>query len=170
MADIKVLVLVGSLRAASINRQLAEVAVEAAPEGVDLRIFDQLGELPFYNEDIDGDDVAESVEALRSAAAGADAALAVDCQPVLVKTGKGQRTLEKPLPGGTLVFDDLAAVAAAADQQQVAHGRAPLRRVSTWISAPVISLCTGHLSAMRSSCWRWLSSSAPRNSSSTARR
>ncbi|MCY1265072.1 D-glycero-beta-D-manno-heptose-1,7-bisphosphate 7-phosphatase [compost metagenome] len=40
-----------------------------------------------------------------------DAALAVDCQPVLVKTGKGQRTLEKPLPGGTLVFDDLAAVA-----------------------------------------------------------
>lgn len=40
------------------------------------------------------------------------AALAVDCQPVLVKTGKGQRTLAKPLPTGTLVFDDLAAVAA----------------------------------------------------------
>lgn len=41
-----------------------------------------------------------------------DAALAVDCQPVLVKTGKGERTLGKPLPEGTLVFDDLAAVAA----------------------------------------------------------
>jgi D-glycero-D-manno-heptose 1,7-bisphosphate phosphatase len=41
-----------------------------------------------------------------------DAALAVDCQPVLVKTGKGERTLAKPLPEGTLVFDDLAAVAA----------------------------------------------------------
>ncbi|WP_447743885.1 D-glycero-beta-D-manno-heptose 1,7-bisphosphate 7-phosphatase [Pseudomonas nicosulfuronedens] len=40
-----------------------------------------------------------------------DAALAVDCQPVLVKTGKGERTLAKPLPDGTLVFDDLAAVA-----------------------------------------------------------
>ncbi|MFJ3260760.1 D-glycero-beta-D-manno-heptose 1,7-bisphosphate 7-phosphatase [Pseudomonas sp. NPDC086581] len=40
-----------------------------------------------------------------------DAALAVDCQPVLVKTGKGERTLTKPLPEGTLVFDDLAAVA-----------------------------------------------------------
>jgi len=40
------------------------------------------------------------------------AALAVDCQPVLVKTGKGERTLAKPLPVGTLVFDDLAAVAA----------------------------------------------------------
>lgn len=40
-----------------------------------------------------------------------DAALAVDCQPVLVKTGKGERTLAKPVPEGTLVFDDLAAVA-----------------------------------------------------------
>lgn len=41
-----------------------------------------------------------------------DAALAVDCQPVLVKTGKGERSLGKALPKGTLVFDDLAAVAA----------------------------------------------------------
>jgi D-glycero-D-manno-heptose 1,7-bisphosphate phosphatase len=39
------------------------------------------------------------------------AARAVDCQPVLVKTGKGERTLAEPLPPGTLVFDDLAAVA-----------------------------------------------------------
>lgn len=41
-----------------------------------------------------------------------ETARAVDCQPVLVKTGKGQRTLAKALPAGTLVFDDLAAVAA----------------------------------------------------------
>jgi D-glycero-D-manno-heptose 1,7-bisphosphate phosphatase len=41
-----------------------------------------------------------------------DAALAVDCQPVLVKTGKGERTLAKSLPAETLVFNDLAAVAA----------------------------------------------------------
>ena len=40
------------------------------------------------------------------------AAQAAGCQPVLVKTGKGPRTLQKPLPDGVLVFDDLAAVAA----------------------------------------------------------
>lgn len=40
------------------------------------------------------------------------AARAAGCQPVLVKTGKGERTLAKPLPDGVLVFDDLAAVAA----------------------------------------------------------
>ncbi|MDT5075375.1 MAG: hypothetical protein QOJ80_12 [Mycobacterium sp.] len=77
MSDIKVLVLLGSLRAASVNRQLAELASEAAPDGVKLQLFDRLGELPFYNEDIDGDDVAEPVKALRQAAAEADAALVV---------------------------------------------------------------------------------------------
>ncbi|MDT5104624.1 MAG: hypothetical protein QOI25_2137 [Mycobacterium sp.] len=77
MSDSKVLVLVGSLRAASVNRQLAELAVESAPEGVTLVPFDRLGELPFYNEDIDGDDVVEPVQALRRAAAEADAALVV---------------------------------------------------------------------------------------------
>jgi NAD(P)H-dependent FMN reductase len=56
MSDIKVLTLVGSLRAASINRQIAELASEAAPDGVAVTIFDGLGDLPFYNEDIDNDD------------------------------------------------------------------------------------------------------------------
>jgi D-glycero-D-manno-heptose 1,7-bisphosphate phosphatase len=40
------------------------------------------------------------------------AAVAVDCQPVLVKTGKGEQTLGTAVPEGTLIFDDLAAVAA----------------------------------------------------------
>jgi NAD(P)H-dependent FMN reductase len=77
MSDIKVLVLLGSLRAGSINRQLAELAIESAPDGVSLELFARLGELPFYNEDIDNDDVPASVVALRSAAADADAALVV---------------------------------------------------------------------------------------------
>ena len=49
----KLLVLVGSLRAASVNRQLAELAAEAAPSGVDVTIYPSLGGLPFYNEDVE---------------------------------------------------------------------------------------------------------------------
>ena len=41
-----------------------------------------------------------------------EAAKAVGSQPVLVKTGKGEKTQAKTLPVGTLIFDDLAAVAA----------------------------------------------------------
>ncbi len=41
------------MRAASINRQIAELAAEVAPDGVAVTIFEGLGDLPFYNEDID---------------------------------------------------------------------------------------------------------------------
>jgi len=80
---IKVLALVGSLRAASINRQIAQLAAEVAPEGVTVTLFDGLGDLPFYNEEIDNatNEAAEHapapVEALRAAAADADAVLVV---------------------------------------------------------------------------------------------
>jgi NAD(P)H-dependent FMN reductase len=77
MADANVIVLVGSLRKASVNRQLAELAVESAPAGVELRLFDRLGELPFYNEDIDNESAPEPVRALREAATAADGALVV---------------------------------------------------------------------------------------------
>ncbi|MGO9155914.1 NAD(P)H-dependent oxidoreductase [Mycobacterium sp.] len=80
---ITVLALVGSLRAASVNRQIAQLAAEVAPEGVTVTLFDGLGDLPFYNEEIDDatNDAVEHapalVEALRAAAADADAVLVV---------------------------------------------------------------------------------------------
>ncbi|NKZ11418.1 NAD(P)H-dependent oxidoreductase [Mycolicibacterium septicum DSM 44393] len=119
MADVKVLVLVGSLRAASINRQLAELAVEQAPDGVELRIFDRLGELPFYNEDIDTDDVAEPVVALRAAAAEANAALVVTPEyngsiPGVLKNAIDW--LSRPWGNGALKDKPLAVVGAALGQ------------------------------------------------------
>src|SRR5690348_9141172 len=53
MSQTRILALVGSLRAGSINRQLAEAAAQTAPEGVEVDIYDGLGNIPFYNEDID---------------------------------------------------------------------------------------------------------------------
>jgi len=44
------------------------------------------------------------------------AAVAAGCQPVLVKTGKGLRTLQGNLPAGTLIFEDLAEVASRLTQ------------------------------------------------------
>ena len=119
MSDTKVLVLVGSLRAASVNRQLAELAVETAPEGVSLQLFDRLGELPFYNEDIDTDDVAEPVVALRAAAADADAALVVTPEyngsiPGVLKNAIDW--LSRPFGNGALKDKPLAVVGGAHGQ------------------------------------------------------
>ncbi|NED92591.1 FMN reductase, partial [Streptomyces sp. SID11233] len=51
--SVRILALVGSLRAGSHNRQLAEAAVKHAPEGVEVVVFEGLAEVPFYNEDLD---------------------------------------------------------------------------------------------------------------------
>lgn len=77
MTDIKVLVLVGSLRAASVNRQLAELAADNAPDGVTVHVYGGLGDLPFYNEDLDNENPPAAVVAVRAAAADTDAVLVV---------------------------------------------------------------------------------------------
>ncbi|WP_129305357.1 NAD(P)H-dependent oxidoreductase [Streptomyces sp. L2] len=74
--SVRILALVGSLRAGSHNRQLAEAAVKLAPEGADVVLYEGLAELPFYNEDIDVEgSVPAAAAALREAAGAADAFL-----------------------------------------------------------------------------------------------
>jgi NAD(P)H-dependent FMN reductase len=118
MPEITVLALVGSLRAASINRQLAELATEVTPDGVEITVFEGLGELPFYNEDID--DVMNSeapalapVAALRAAAAEADAALVVTPEyngsyPAVIKNAIDW--LSRPFGDGALKGKPLAVI------------------------------------------------------------
>jgi NAD(P)H-dependent FMN reductase len=73
----RIVTLVGSLRADSLNRRIAEVLRDQAPEGAVLEIAEGLHELPFYNEDIDTDDVPGAVRTLRAQGGAADAVLAV---------------------------------------------------------------------------------------------
>ncbi|KAA1425580.1 NAD(P)H-dependent oxidoreductase [Nocardioides antri] len=73
----RVLVLVGSLRADSHNRRIAEAIRLQAPAGVVVDIAEGLGELPFYNEDIDGDHVPEAAARFREQVAAADRLLVV---------------------------------------------------------------------------------------------
>ncbi|MER5481380.1 NAD(P)H-dependent oxidoreductase [Streptomyces sp. NPDC002734] len=74
--SVRILALVGSLRAGSHNRQLAEAAAKHAPEGVEVQVFEGLAEVPFYNEDIDVEgSLPEAAARLREAAGSADALL-----------------------------------------------------------------------------------------------
>ena len=74
--SVRILALVGSLRAGSHNRQLAEAAAKHAPEGAEVVLFEGLADVPFYNEDIDVEgNVPAAAAALREAAASADALL-----------------------------------------------------------------------------------------------
>lgn len=77
MTDIRIAALVGSLRADSLNRRIAETLRAKAPAGVTIEIVDGLGEVPFYNEDIDGETAPEAATRLRETVDAADRVLVV---------------------------------------------------------------------------------------------
>lgn len=65
----------GSLREASYNRALLRAAQELAPEGMEIRIFDRLSEIPPFNQDVEEKGDPEPVAALKKAIGEADALL-----------------------------------------------------------------------------------------------
>jgi len=73
----KVLAVSGSLRAGSHNTRLLEEAAAAAPDGVEVELFDpaRMAALPLYDQDLDDEVAPASVRELREAWAGADAIL-----------------------------------------------------------------------------------------------
>ncbi|MFI9587548.1 NADPH-dependent FMN reductase [Streptomyces sp. NPDC052236] len=74
--SVRIVALVGSLRAGSHNRQLAEAAAKHAPEGVEIELYEGLAEVPFYNEDLDIEAGAPAAAArLREVVAQADGLL-----------------------------------------------------------------------------------------------
>jgi chromate reductase len=65
----------GSLRRGSLNRALLRAALELAPEGLHIAVFDRLGEIPLYNGDVEAAGDPESVAAFKTAIREADALL-----------------------------------------------------------------------------------------------
>jgi chromate reductase, NAD(P)H dehydrogenase (quinone) len=76
-SDASVLVcgIAGSLRKQSYNRSLLRAAQELAPEGMEIRIFDRMAEIPLFNQDVEDEGDPEPVQALKSAIEEADALL-----------------------------------------------------------------------------------------------
>jgi chromate reductase, NAD(P)H dehydrogenase (quinone) len=75
MQQIKVAVLVGSLRQKSVTRKVARALTQLAPAGLHFS-FIEIGDLPHYNEDLESDPPAAFTR-FRSAIAASDALLFV---------------------------------------------------------------------------------------------
>ncbi|NMX93626.1 MULTISPECIES: NAD(P)H-dependent oxidoreductase [unclassified Pseudomonas] len=69
-------VLVGSLRKESINRKVAQALAQLAPANLKLSIV-EIGELPLYNEDLDGATPPSAYTTFRQQVAAADGVLFV---------------------------------------------------------------------------------------------
>jgi chromate reductase, NAD(P)H dehydrogenase (quinone) len=70
----RVLAFSGSLRKHSLNRGLVRAAAELAPHGVEIELY-EIGDLPFYDGDLEEDGEPDSVLRIRQAVAEADAVL-----------------------------------------------------------------------------------------------
>jgi len=116
MSNISILALVGSLRAASVNRQIAELATENAPDGISVALYEGLADVPFYNEDIDGDDAPAAAAKLRDAVAEADGVLVVTPEnngtiPAVIKNAIDW--LSRPYGQSAITGKPLAVIGAA---------------------------------------------------------
>lgn len=118
--SVRILALVGSLRAGSHNRQLAETAASLAPEGVVIELHEGLDSVPFYNEDIDVEGAAPAAATrLREAVAAADALLLVSPEyngtmPAVLKNAIDW--LSRPYGAGALSGKPVAVVGTAFGQ------------------------------------------------------
>ena len=71
----RILAISGSLRTTSSNTAVLRAARTLAPSGVDVVLYEGLGNLPHFNPDLDGDEPPQSVLELRSEVGRADGLL-----------------------------------------------------------------------------------------------
>ena len=71
----KILAISGSLRTGSSNTAVLRAAARLAPAGVDIALFDGIADLPFFNPDLDGDQIPGPVTAFRALVGEADGIL-----------------------------------------------------------------------------------------------
>ena len=145
MTDTNIVILVGSLRSDSVNRRLAEKLVNDAPDGLRLEIAEGLADLPFYNEDLDADEVPETAQRLRDQVADADRVLVVTPEyngtmPAVLKNAIDW--LSRPFGVGALAGKRLAVLGTTPTPYGGKWAHADVRRSAAVAGAVVVEDAT----------------------------
>lgn len=99
----RILAISGSLRRASCNTALLRATAALAPAGVDIRVYDGLGDLPLFNPDLEGNEPA-SVKELCAQLRAVDGVLIASPEYAHGVTGAMKNALDWLV--GTEVFVD----------------------------------------------------------------
>lgn len=131
-----ILLLSGSLRAASSNETVLRTARAAAPAHVRTVLYEGLADLPHFNPDDDAEPLPGPVAALRAAIAGAAAVLI--CTPEYAGTLPGSfKNLLDWTVGGTEICDKPVAWVNAAAPGRGEGAEATLRTVLGYTGADI---------------------------------
>ena len=133
MNPLNLLAISGSLRAASSNGALLQAATSLAPADVSIEIYPNMGALPHFNPDDDGD-VAASVADLRARVAAADGLIICTPEYVHGLPGSFKNLLDWLVSGGEL-WDKPVAIISVANRGAFAN--ASLREILQTLMARV---------------------------------
>jgi chromate reductase len=132
--------LCGSLRRRSYNRQLLVAAAAELPPGVNLEVFEGLGDIPPYNED---DSAPGAVQSLRQAISKADAVLIATPEYNGSLPGQLKNALDwasRPFPVNSLRHKPAAVIGASTGLFGAVWAQAELRKVLKTIGADVLDV------------------------------
>jgi chromate reductase len=140
---IRILAVSGSLRAGSHNTSLLRAAAEAAPEGVEVELFEPSGiaGLPVYDQDLDTADGPESVARLREAWGAADAILFATPEYNGSVPGGLKNAIDwasRPVRASALTGKTVAVTGASTGQFGAMWAQADLRKVLGTAGARVV--------------------------------
>lgn len=140
MRTTQIAVIVGSLRQASFNRQLAQAIMQMAPAGVQFTPV-SIADLPLYNQDADGHEVA-SVTEFRNALRGVDAVLFVTPEYNRSMPGVLKNALDQgSRPYGASVWDGkpAAVIGMSPGAAGTAMAQQHLRNVLAFLNMPTLA-------------------------------
>ncbi|WP_040911461.1 NADPH-dependent FMN reductase [Leptospira broomii] len=115
----KILGIVGSLRSGSVNKALLSAARCSAPEYVQLDIYEGIGNLPFFNPDLEGQE-SESVSDYRSALRSANAIIIASPEYAHGITGVLKNALDWVVGSGEFI-DKPVAILNASKRATIAY-------------------------------------------------
>ncbi|HKJ73696.1 MAG TPA: NADPH-dependent FMN reductase [Alphaproteobacteria bacterium] len=130
----KILAISGSLRQASLNTMLLRAVARLAPPGMDVRLFQGLGELPLFNPDIETTNPAP-VQRLRDAILATDALLIASPEYAHGVTGVMKNALDWMVGNETFVERPVALLNAS---PRATHAQAALRETVVTMSARLV--------------------------------
>jgi len=136
----RILGVCGSLQAHSNNLTLLRVAAAAAPEGVDLIIFDGVRSLPHFNPDLEAAGVPEAVTEWRNAVDASDAVLIACPEYAFSLPGALKNAIDWVIGSGELEGKVVAITAAVPSRERGRRGLSALRDT---LSAARVSIVGG---------------------------
>jgi chromate reductase, NAD(P)H dehydrogenase (quinone) len=137
---VKILAVSGSVRADSYNTSVLRAALDAAPDGVEIELWEGLGDLPIYDQDLDADP-PESVRRLREDWGGADAILFATPEYNGSVPGGLKNAIDwasRPKLEAALTNQNVAVVGASTGQFGAMWAQADLRKILGIAGARVI--------------------------------